>query len=299
MVAPLPAGDFEFLFVDNNGNGILLNSDVSPSQAFVDVTEVVGLDNSPFRETFRDHEGVDGGFLDAEFEKGRDVLITGVIYSPTGLLETYLDQLKRNYAPRTSNNRLYFFTPGVGVRFINCKSRGMRYDWEQSRRTGTMKVQFGLYAEDPRIYSYPSLATSLGWTAGPVEGFGFNYGFNFGFGVAPATLYDQVHAYNDGNRAAPVIITITGPGINPRVLNDTNGGEVLTGLTLLNGDTLTLDMLNHLAILNGTANRRNAVLVDNWFLLEPGDNVVRFQLEGGGGTVGVTSMALSWNGAWR
>jgi len=299
MVAPLPTGDYEFLFVDNNGDGVLLNSDASPSQGFVDVTEVTGLDNSPFRETFRDHEGADGGFLDAEFEKGRDILITGVIYSPTATLESYLDSIKANYAPRTANNRLYFYTPGVGVRYLNCKSRGVRYDWETLRRTGTSKIQFGLYAEDPRIYSYPSLTASLGWVSGPAQGFGFNYGFNFGFGTPPAVLVDQVHAYNGGNRPAPVIVTIEGPGMNPRVLNDTNAGEVQLNLTLLTGDVLTLDMANHLATLNGTANRRNAVQVDNWFLLAPGDNVVRFQLVGGGGTEGVTRMTLNWSSAWR
>lgn len=299
MVAPLPAGDFEFLFVDNNGNGILLNSDVSPTQAFVDVTEVTGLDNSPFRETFRDHEGAEGGFLDAEFEKGRDILITGVVYSPTSQLETFLDQLKENYAPRVSHNRLYFSTPGVGVRFINCKSRGVRYDWDTFRRTGTLRVQFGLYAEDPRFYSYPSLTTSLGYQTGPSGGFGFNFGFNFGFGTPPATLYDQVHAYNDGNRPAPVTVTINGPGVNPRILNETNAGELLLNMTLVTGDVLVIDMLNHTVMLNGTANRRDAVAVANWFLLSPGDNIVRFQLAGGSGTVGVSQMTLAWTGAWR
>lgn len=309
---PLPAGDFEFLFVDDSGVGVLLNSDVSPTQGFVDINEVTGLDNPTFRETFRDHEGADGGFLDAEFEKGRDVLLTGVAYAPTNLMEKYLDELKENFAPRTASNRLYFYTPGVGLRFLNCKSRGMRYDWDSMRRTGTARVQFGLYAEDPRIYSYPVLTGSKGWSAAPSGAqFGFNHGFDFGFGVSSsALLYDQIQIWNDGNRPAPANLYISGPGVNPRILNDTNGGELLFNLTLVAGQVLIIDLVNRTVNIANSltmptpasvprVNRRNALAVDDWFLLEPGANILRFQLAGGGGNPGQTIMLVEWSGAWR
>lgn len=300
--SPMPSGAYEFMLADDSGVGVLLNSDASPTQAFVDITQVTGMDNSPFRETFRDHEGADGGFLDAEFEKGRDILLTGMVYSPTEQMEMYLDRLKQNYAPRRTSARLYFWTPGVGLRFINVKPRGVKYDWDTLRRTGTAAIQFAMYAEDPRFYSYPTLTASRSWTASPSSGFGFNFGFNFGFGTNTVPAYDTILVYNNGNRPAPVTITIFGPGINPRIINDTNGGEVLMNITLAGGvdsDELVLDMLNHSVTLNGTANRRNTVVVDNWFLLEPGSNTLRFQLQGGGGNPGQSMMFLEWTGAWR
>ncbi len=277
----LPSGPYEFLLTMD---GVLLNSDVSPSQPFVDVTEVVGLDNAPYRETFRDHEGADGGFLDAEFEKGREIVITGTVYSPTGMMEGFLDQLKRNYAPSQTLLPLYFWTPGVGVRFLLVKPRGCRYNWQQGRRTGQVPIQFGVYAEDPRIYTYPGQVV-LSPLLGQVDvGFGFDFGFNIDFG-GMGSFQGYSVCYNYGNRPAPILFTIYGPCSQPILINDKGDHRLQASLALTAVDELVLDTLNHTAQLNGTANRRNTIVQDDWFFLEPGPNNIRF-LAPGGGAVG-------------
>lgn len=152
--------------------GIVLNPD-GISVPFVDVTGVSGLDNPPYRETFREHEGTDGGFLDAEFEKGREITVEGDIYITSDGAETFLDQLKDNYAPVTSPIPFYFKVPGVIERVVFVKPRGVRFDSTQTRRTGVIAAQFLMYAEDPHIYDsvLQTQDISLGGLA--TDGFGF------------------------------------------------------------------------------------------------------------------------------
>jgi len=80
-------------------SGVVLNTDTLP---FVDVQRVVGLDSAPYRETIRDHEGTDGGYIDAEFETGREVIVEGIAYCDVDNAETFFDSLKQNYAPVTT-----------------------------------------------------------------------------------------------------------------------------------------------------------------------------------------------------
>lgn len=277
MATILPSSGYEFLLADDSGNGVLLNTDATPSAPFVDIENVAGLDSPDFRETFRDHEGTDGGFLDAEFEKGRDITLTGTVYGPQALLEAYLDTLKKNYAPRLSSLgllRFYFYTPGVGLRYLLVKPRGIRYDWSQGRRTGQVPVQIRMFAEDPRIYSYPSNQVVSTLTIYQTNGFGFNLGFSFGFGGMGTT--DGFTAYNSGNRTSPLKVTIMGPCDVPRVLNDTVAGIVQVEKQLLAQDLMVIDLGNHTIFYNGV-NVRGLASLDKWFGVEQGNNALRFQ----------------------
>src|SRR5687768_9358567 len=90
--------------------GIILNPD-SLSTPFVDITRVTGLDSPPFRTTERDHEGTDGGFMDAEYEKGRPIILEGLAYANGSELESFLDDLKANFAPSRTLLPFYFKKP--------------------------------------------------------------------------------------------------------------------------------------------------------------------------------------------
>src|SRR5215467_388463 len=98
-------------------SGVLLNSDAT--LPFFDVATVTGFDNAPFRETTRDHEGVDGGFMDAEFETGRDIVIEGTAFATdANSIEPYLDTLKANWAPQRTPIPLVFKGAGVNERVL-------------------------------------------------------------------------------------------------------------------------------------------------------------------------------------
>lgn len=274
-------------------NGAILNDDAVPGQPFIDIDKVSGLDNAPFRESKRDHEGVDGGFIDAEFETGRDITLSGTVYSNGTPLEPFLDTLKANYAPVSDPVPFYLFDDDTGERVIFVKSRGCRYDWELSRRIGLTPIQFLLYAEDPRIYEnfVQTIPFAIGATF--TTGMSFNLVFNLSFGGSSTTL-DGQFVTNAGNRPAPAIVTFTGPLDTPVLINDTSGDVLQFNIILDVGDTLVVDLANHTVKLNGNTNRRNTLVAPNWFLLPVGQTFLRFRAASGSG-----SMILTFKNAYR
>lgn len=261
---------------------------------FVDVQRVYGWDSAPIRETERDHEGTDGGFMDAEFEKGRPLMLDGIAYGDPFALEAYLDQLKYEWAPRTSPVPLYFKIPGVAERLFFVKPRGMRYDMTNERRYGAAHCQFVAYAEDPRAYD-SALSTAVipfGGTGGPGFAFSFGFNLNFGGGTTPAGAFVN----NTGNRPAPAILTVQGPIDYPIIANDTTGDVLNFNLFGMGASNLlVIDLGNRTVLYDGVTNFRSTLTTPNWFLLQPGPNFIRF-----GGTNGTGStLTVSFRSAWR
>lgn len=280
--------DLTFMLGDS---GVVLNS--TTSLPFVDVTSVLGLDNAPYRETRREHEGTDGGFIDAEFERGRDVLINAEIYTNSSTMESYLDSLKFNYAPSRTTIPFYFKAPGVEERVIYVKPLGVKYDWEQIRRIGQAKAQFKMFAEDPRIYTSIATTANVPFSAGALTGFGFNLGFPFGFGGAAST--DGVFVVNAGNRPTPPTFTINGPCTGPSIRDETYGNILAFNITLASGETLVIDTQYRTVRLNGATNRRNTMTNFEWFFLNPGSTFIRYGASTGAGS----SLDVSFRSAWR
>ncbi len=273
-------------------SGIILNTD-SVGLPFVDVLIVSGLDSAPYRETRRDHEGTDGGFMDAEFEKGRDIIITGDIISNSDSTEDYLDSLKANFAPSTTLVPFYFKSPGVVERLALVKPLGCRYDWDQIRRTGQARVQFKMYAEDPRLYSVSETNVNIPFVAGASTGFGFDLGFSFGFGGSGGS--DGVFVNNVGNRSTPPIFTINGPCSNPTIRDETYGHTLTFSIDLAAGETLVINTQYKTVRLNGSVNRRGTLTNADWFFLQEGQTFLRYNAITGIGS----SLDVSFRSAWR
>lgn len=282
--------DFTYKLGDT---GVVLNpDDITPP--FVDITTLRGFDSAPIRTTERDHEGTDGGFMDAEFEKGRPIFLEGMAYADGLSVETFLDSLKENWAPSRTLVPLYFKKPGIDERLFFVKPLGCRYDVEQIRRVGCTNIQFEAYAEDPRAYGsvLQSTPIDLGATVG--DGFGFPLGFPFGFGSLPSTD-DGVYVENLGNRPAPVRFTISGPVTTPRIINDTLSKELKFNITLAADETLVVDTQYRSVLLNGTVNRRTVLEEPNWFFLQKGLNFIRYRAA----LDSASSMIIEYRHAWR
>jgi hypothetical protein len=273
--------------------GVLLNSDLT-LLPFVDIDTLSGMDSPNFRESQRDHEGVDGDFLDAEFETGRDIALSGTVYTDPNDPETYLDSLRFNFQPSRTLIPFYFKSPNKPERVLFVKPRGVRYDINSLRRTGLSAIQFLMHAEDPRIYT--SLLRQVVLSAGSTItlGRGYNKSYNYGYGTI-VTVPDSFTVTNGGNRDAPALITITGPVTTPQIVSDTAGMTLTFNITLGVSDVLVIDLLNHTVVLNGSTNRRNTLLAPNWFLLKPGDNILRYRTAIGS----VTTATVSWRDTWR
>lgn len=273
--------------------GVVLNDDTVVNQPFVDIEIVTGLDSAPFRQTKREHEGVDGAFMDAEFETGRDISFSGIVYANNNPLETFLDSLKANWAPSATLVPLYFLTNEAGLRVIFVKPLGCKYDWDSLRRTGRAAITFTAFAEDPRIYSGTLQSVVLPLGAFVFTGFAFNLGFSFGFGGV-STTGDGQYVYNVGNRPAPAVMTITGPVLNPIIINDTTNSIMQFAINLAVGETLVIDTQYHTVRLNGTTNRRNTLILPGWFMLAVGANFLRFR-----GTSGTGTLTVAYRASWR
>lgn len=272
--------------------GVVLNSEAA--RPFVDVLRVSGLDSAPFRETRRDHEGNDGGFMDAEFEKARDILIDGEVYAETDTMEEYLDLLKANYAPSPVLIPFYFKSPGVSERVCFVKPLGCRYDWDALRRLGKANIQFKMFAEDPRLYAASETSVDISFEEGATTGFGFDLGFDFGFG-APTSGTGGQFVTNDGNRPTPPIFTITGPASNPSINDETYGHTLAFNIELESGQTLEINTYYKTVRLNGMANRRSTMIGADWFFLEPGQTFISYNAVTGTGS----SLNVTFRSAWR
>lgn len=274
--------------------GVILNDDSQFEQTFVDIDTVTGLDNASYRETKRDHEGNEGGFIDAEFETGRDISLTGTIYFNGNSITTFLDSIKENWAPSKTLIPLYLLSDDpTDVRFVMVKPLGCKYNLDTAIRVGATNVQFNAYGEDPRIYGNNVQIVTIPVGAIVYTGFGFNLGFSFSFGGVSTTSDSKIIS-NGGNRPTPVVMTISGPVTNPYVYNNTTGNLMKFTYDLPVGQTLVIDSQYHTVRLNGTTNRRSALTLPGWFDLAKGDNDIRFRAEAGTGTLQVQS-----RDAWR
>lgn len=282
--------DFTFQL---GSSGTVLNS--GASLPFVDITKVTGLDNAEYRSTIRDWEGNEGTFMDAEFEKGRTIVLDGTIYADGSTLESYLDTLKANYAPSSTLKQFFFKSPGVSERFLLVKPLGLRYDWAVERRLGIINMQVTVFAEDPRIYDSSILSYTVNLGATVYTGLGFSLGFSFGFGGTSSTS-DGVFVNNTGNRPSPPVFTINGPVTNPRILNDTISKEMVFTIDLSSTDTLTIDAKYHTVKLNGVTNRRNTLQAPTWFSMDPGNNFIRYRAESSDPT---SSLDINFYPAYR
>lgn len=284
----MPLDDLTFQLDD----GVILNSDATTP--FIDIDKVSGLDSPEFRSSSRDHEGVDGGFIDAEFEKARTISLEGTIYDDTATIETLLDNLKDNYAPRTIPIPFYFKTPGVNERVVFVKPLGVKYNWESERRYGSVAFRIELYAEDPRIYEATEEVVTIDQGAITYTGIDFPLDFPFSFGGVSSTD-DGQNVTNNGNRSTPAVIEIQGPVTNPSIINETEGLTLAFDIILAADETLVVDLAHHTVKLDGYINRRGTLRSPDWFLLQPGDTFIRYRAE----SAPPSSMTLTFRSAWR
>lgn len=289
--------DFTFQLGDT---GFILNNPDPLAYPTVDITKISGLDSAPVRSSVKDREGTDGGYVDAEFDQARTIVLSGTLYDDANNTELTLDQLKADWAPSKVPMPLSVQFPGVGQRMLWVNPIGCNYDIDQLRRLGMCSINFTAIAGDPRIYAGTASYYSQDVTDVLQTGFGFNLAFNFGFGgitpnISPALLY------NAGNRTTPLNFRMYGPYINPHIINDTTGDEMIFDMVVTtNTSWLEVDTATHTVRFNGpfgVQNRRNTLRRPSWFDLQPGYNSIRFRVEGNGGFG--THMETRYRSAWR
>ena len=268
MAAP-SLGFEEYQFTDT---GVLLNGSAS-SFPFVDILTVDGLDTGEVRQQTQPREGMHGGFVEAYFSEIRTVTLSGVAYtSGPRSLEAYLDSLKANFAPSSSDLPLYWNTGSGLARMVNGRSLGLRYNKDNKVSYGAAEIQIQVMCQDPHIYS-TDLQTPSRTTAGTLA------------------------LTNGGNRSTPGLIVINGPVSNPTITdNIANTQFSFSAYTLPSGSQLVIDLGTHSVMENGVTNRRNKMTMSgNWYEIAPGAHTFTFT---GAATGAGTAFSVQFRDAW-
>ena len=275
---------YEFQVGDN---GQILNGAVATS--FVDITGVSGLDNAPYRQATRAREGLDGSFIDADFETERTVVISGTVFGD----ESYLDQLKDDFAPSRKSIPFYFVDELNRQRVLFVKPMGLKYDWNSLKRLGQTDFQGTLIAGDPTIYSasLKSVPMSL---PGNLTGRAYNRQYNYGYGGYAGSPLTQVT--NNGNRPTWPTFTIYGDCTNPKISNEDTGEFIKLARSIGSNGFVVIDTQNRIILLNGTDSIRGDMTADSsWFDLNSGNTVLRYTAS----VIGASSVAVDYRDAWR
>jgi hypothetical protein len=150
-----------------------------------------------------------------------------------------------------------------------------------------------LVAPDPRRYDVTSISSSTGL---PSDGVGFGPPFGAPFGSGISGTSGALNLTNVGDIESWPTLTITGPVLDPVVRNNTTGDELRFTIDLPAGSFLTIDTAERTILLDGTANRRNALLTGSrWPPIVPGSNEFVFRAAVFSATA---SLTVRFQSAW-
>lgn len=153
-----------------------------------------------------------------------------------------------------------------------------------------------LECSDPRRYSLSENVWQLSLATTAIDGLHYplSYPLNYGAAATPSagTLV------NDGDVMTPVTLVFSGPITNPALVNSTLGARLEFDITLLAGDTLTVDTRTGTVLLNDTADRLYTRTVNSSpifsFGLLPGNNDIQLMANSSASPAGVV---ITWRDA--
>lgn len=200
--------------------------------------------------------------------------------------------LKAAWRPTSEDVTLSLRLMDSEVQLIG-RPRGVILDLTPLAR-GRIEATLRFTATDPRLFDALQQEQTVSQV---VSGSGLSFPASPPFSFGGATSGGIILATNDGDTDAPWEATITGPLVNPVVINDATG-EVLGfsangGLDLETGDTLVLDSRQRTALLNGSSRYDRLASSSRWWELPPGVTPIRLSATSGSGT-----LQLRWRSAY-
>lgn len=202
----------------------------------------------------------------------------------------------RNALVKTSAEKiLEFKVPGWPTNLISfCRVRkcsGPQINQQFDLHVGKVVVQWE--STDPRLYQATQQSSTTSFI-GTQPGRTYNLTFNRSFGGIVSS--NTIPAVNAGNYDAPWTAIINGPVTNPSIENATLGKTISFVGSLATGEQLYVSSPPYSTVLLGGTSSRYSWLVDStqWFLLQPGNNDIRFN----GSSAGTPTLDFFWRSAW-
>lgn len=275
-------------------DGVIINSgDVTSPYALVNG---VVFGDADLRTSDRPVGQLDGEFPGIDLYAGRNITLQVEIWaeSATAFRTAYLTWLSA-VRKRVSEAVLRLKLPGwpdlrVMARPRKIASPAIDLGFNQQNAT-IVTVQF--HCTDPRFYADSLSSGSASIVASPL-GLAFPMAFPLDFGGVSSS--NTINASNSGNYETPWTATITGPITNPVIEHVEQAKSLSFAGVLAAGETLVVSSPPSAAVLLQGTSSRYSWLQDasQWFMLQPGNNTVRFRGTG----AGTPTMTLNWRSAW-
>lgn len=167
---------------------------------------------------------------------------------------------------------------GLPVRRLTGRTGRLEYNHDWQTRAGAIPMGWEFIAPDPRIYSAAEIDTGL---------------INLNGGSSSVSQAVS----NLGDMRTYPTIEVTGPALNPRVVNAQDSNKsIKIDTNLLAGETLVIDTVARTVFKAGVNVSGLIRLSDNqWWTLKPGVNNITLSRTG---TVGVASLRLKYRHAY-
>lgn len=274
-------------------NGVLVGHDTP----FM-VTSVSGLFELPdivISDTQR--EGADGEYSsNDETLTGRTIQMDiAMLGEPKPDNDLDADTLYERLQAATSDIRnawpLYIKRPDRPERLIWVKTRKRAFTSDYEFAVGNGKGSLLFKALDPRIYEALEIQSEQIDVYSVSGGMTFPEVFPLTFGTAG--VQGVTNLVNVGTYPTPAKFYIVGPVTNPALVHvGLQRTLQITGSLSFN-EVLEIDLDARTVLLAGV-NRRSWLTTSQWFMLQPGDNEIRFT----GTTSGEPRMSAIYRSAW-
>lgn len=257
------------------------------------LTEITGLDSPDVRENADDLVQMDGGIHGDFFYGRRPVVLSGIVLNPLSADERNVRMTKLMQASNAMRDDaiLSWTLENNNQQFLSVRRQ------QPLRITGNWQKEFqcSLVAADPRIYSTTlnQVTTAASAVSSNV---GRQYDKEYDTDYGGTAVAGGLVISNDGNGMTYPILTVSGPGTNPQILNATTGESINVIYTLGSGEYLTIDTLNRTVLLNDASSRYGSVdfVTTEWWGLVPGLNDIRQGWTSQSGA----SLTVQWRNAW-
>jgi len=273
-------------------NGFVFGGANSPFQ----VLQVEGLESLPTLRVQDANRGyLDGMFSGRDFLSGRTIIIRMLVLSGNGLSAFQNNNLlQASLNPQqTGTTPLQFqLSPADSLQYVNARVRGRKTIIDPEYTYGYIKSDFEFFCPDPRYYDNTTQSQTMTYTTPLGRTYNRTYNLSYGGGSSTAS----VTVNNAGWTNTYPLITIYGPIINPVVGNSTTGGALNFNYTMVQSDTIVIDLQYRTILLNGSPARNLLLGSSSWFAAQPGNN--QFYFYGTGTTYGITNATVQWNNAY-
>lgn len=257
-----------------DGTRAVLNDSTDPDYVGM-LSAPTGLESPEVRESATDRVEGDGGFHD-DFWLGRRpcVLNVQVIAATAAERNARLTKLDRATLALREDATIEF-TPSGGQPMF---ARIRRQQRAQIAGQWMKERQIPMIAADGRLYSSALYTFSVAPDE-TGEALGRSYPLVYDKAYGGASSVGTMTLHNGGNYESPPILTFAGPVTNPAAWNATTNETIKLNYTLGAGEFITVDVDTHDVLLNGTETLYGSLDFEatDWWMLQPGDNDVRFQ----------------------